>query len=213
MKYVILILLVLTISFESYGQGVLGFFTQQDTKKKDMAEQIVLLNTYLGEVKTGYSDAKKGLTTIHDLKNESFDLNASYFNSLSQVNPAISGNPKVKEIISLAEKIMGEFGSAISWEQQQNILDPESISYLKSVQHKIQSGCSDDLSDLRVLITPGRLQLKDEERIQRIDKIDVAMKDKYAFTGAFISNARSVTISKLDQVRQDKLIRQLYNLK
>lgn len=194
------------------AQLLSNFFDQQDTKDKTMMQQIALQETYLSEIKNGYNDAQKGLADAQELKNGSFTLNANYFNSLSQVSPAVANDPKVKLITSYQQQIVSSFGNEINWQQQQGILGGDEISYLQQVYAGIITACTKDIDELNLVVTPGKAQMKDAQRIAEIDKLYAATQDKYRFTVSFVSNAHSFALQRQENGQQSQVIKKLYNL-
>src|SRR3569833_700199 len=98
-----------------------GFFSQQATKERLMAEQIAGYQVYLGAIKTSYHIAGKGLTTAHDLKNGTLGLHRDFFNSLEQVAPVIQRDPKRRATDSLYRQIRSLFASEKQWQLQQKL--------------------------------------------------------------------------------------------
>ncbi|MFB9840923.1 hypothetical protein [Mucilaginibacter ginsenosidivorans] len=211
MRKYLSIFLVL-VSAWAHGQGIGSFFSQQSTKKKDMALQIALMETYLSGLKHGYMQTQDGLANIHDLKSGSFSLNNNYFLSLSQVSPAVRQNPKVAEIQSLAAEIKSNFRRFIQWQHGQDLVTAGDISYLQKVADHLIAECDKELVMLADVISPGKFQLADVDRIKEINSIDADMKDKYAFCLTFIDRTRNVTLRRQAEARQQKILKRLYNL-
>lgn len=194
------------------AQLLSNFFDQQDTKEKTMIQQIALQETYLSEIKKGYNNAQKGLTDAKEIKNGSMTLNANYFNSLSQVSPAVQNNPKVRLITDCQQQIMNAFNNEVSWQKQQAILSNDEISYIQQVYAGILSNCTMDLNELNMAVTPGKAQMKDAERISEIDKIYEATVDKYKFSLSFVANTHNYAMYRQTYGQQSQLIKKLYDL-
>jgi hypothetical protein len=194
------------------AQGIGSIFTQQDDKDKTMLQQIALQETYLSEIKTGYKDTQNGLNTANELKTGSFNLNQNYFNSLSQVSPAVKNNPKIKLIATYQQQITGSFDAEITWQKQQAILATDEISYIQQVYSNLLSACNNDLNELSIVITPGKAQMKDEERINHIDAIYNSTSDKYKFSISFIQNAHACALGRQSGKQQSQTIKKLYDI-
>ena len=213
MKRIIILTIAVFCCAISYGQGIGSVFTQQDTKDKTMIQQIVLQETYLSEIKKGYAETQNGLNTAHDLKNGTFNLHQAYFNSLSQVSPAIKNNPKIKLITAYQQQIMSNFDNEISWQKQQSILAADEISYIQAVYSNMLVQCTRDLDELTLVTTPGAAQMKDAERVKHIDGIYTSTSDKYTFSLSFTQNARAFAIGRQNGQRQAQEIKKLYDVK
>ncbi|MFC0514656.1 hypothetical protein ACFFGT_10605 [Mucilaginibacter angelicae] len=188
------------------------FFSQQAQKKKLMTEQIAAYQLYLGAIKTGYSIAEKGWTTAHGLKNGTFRLHSDYFSSLQQVAPAIKNNPKGRAIDSLYRQICSLFANEKQWQQQQKLLDATETGYLGKVENSLLAKAKLDLEELAQVLTPGRLQLTDAERLARLDKLYEAMKDKYAFAGYFTAKCRKLALQRQRPQKDRAQIKKLYGI-
>lgn len=189
-----------------------GFFSQQSQQRKLMAEQIAEYQTYLGALKTGYHITESGLNTAHNLKNGSFTLNSDYIRSLTQVNPVIQNSPKGKAIADLNSQTLALIATEISWQQAQKILTPTETGYLKRVRDNLAAKCELDMDELLQVLTPGKLQLTDAQRLSRLDKLYDGMKDKYAFAGSFTSKCRKLALSRKQQSQDNGQLKKLYGI-
>lgn len=208
----IIIIAAIGLSHTVQAQGVLGFFNQQDTKKKRMIEQIALLETYLGEVKKGYSEVENGISTMHDLKNGTFSLHTAYINSLNAVSPSVSSDPSINRITTMAGDIRNCFVEEIRYQQRSGMLSEPEQQYVRHVYQHLTSELNKDLDQLADVITPGRLQLKDEQRITLIDGIAARVADKYAFSRSFTSNIHTLALNRAAEQRSRSILKQLYQI-
>jgi hypothetical protein len=194
------------------AQGTGGFFDQQSSKEKLMLAQVAGYHTYLSSIKTGYHITEAGLNTLHDLKGGTFDLHAAYYHSLQQVSTAIKSNPKASAIAGMNQHIHMAFTTEISWQQQQKILAPEEINYIKQVYRNIAAKCAEDMQALTDILTPGKLQLTDHQRLERIDEVYAAMQDKSAFTQSFTTRCRQMAQDRLHVQKNREQLKKLYGI-
>jgi hypothetical protein len=215
MKTIRILLIFALTSLACYSanaQFLGGFFSQQSQQRKLMAEQIAEYETYLGALKTGYHISESGLNTAHDLKNGTFTLHSDYINSLSQVNPVIQNSTKGKAIADLNSQTLALLATEISWQQQQKILTPTEMGYLQKVRDNLAAKCKLDMDELLQVLTPGKLQLTDAQRLARLDKLYDSMKDKYAFAGSFTSKCRKLALSRKQQSQDNGQLKKLYGI-
>jgi hypothetical protein len=198
--------------YQAKAQLLGGFFSQQSRQRKLMAEQIAEYQTYLGALKTGYHITETGLNTAHELKNGSFTLNGDYISLLSQVNPLIQNSPKGKAIADLHNQTLKLLATEISWQQQQKILTPSELGYLQKVNDNLAAKCKLDMDELLQVLTPGKLQLTDAQRLARLDRLYDSMKDKYAFAGSFTSKCRKLTLGWKQQSEDNGQLKKLYGI-
>jgi hypothetical protein len=213
MKRLILILFFSSpILITVVAQGTGGLFNQQSSKRKLMVQQIAYLEVYLQEIKRGYRIADQGLETAHELKGGTFSLHTDYLNSLQQVNPVIAGNPKGKAISDLQQLLLRLFNTEIAWQQKEKQFSAGELAYLQKVSDNIRKESNRDLDELLQVLTPGKLQLTDQQRLERLDHLYESMKDKYAFAGSFTTKCRKVAMER-KQAAQEKLqMKKLYGI-
>jgi hypothetical protein len=189
-----------------------GFFNQQSTKEKLMAEQVAGYQVYLSAIKTGYNIAGKGLTTAHDLKNGTFVLHTDYINSLKQVASAIRKDPKAGAVDSLYQQIRALFASGKQWQARQRLLSATELQYFNKVNASLLAQSKTDMDELGEVLTPGKLQLTDAQRLDRLDKLYERMKDKYVFAGYFTGKCRRLALNRQKQQKDGEQIRKLYGI-
>ncbi|MBS1948706.1 MAG: hypothetical protein JST47_13160 [Bacteroidetes bacterium] len=203
-KTIVILVATLSIGFVK-AQGLSNFFSQKQADIKYMLAQIAELQTYIGLLQKGYGIAQKGLTVIGDLKKGEFDLHSAFFSSLETVNPSIAKYAKVAGIISNQVSIMSSFKKIL---QLKNMSASE-MSYLQSVYNNMSGACAESLTDLINIITDNTYQMKDNERITRIDAIYADMKDKYAFTQSFASDASVLSAQRGNDLHEIEFLKNL----
>jgi hypothetical protein len=211
MKRLLLIFAFSSLAFlQTQAQFPGGFFSQQSHKEQLMTAQIAAWQLYLSELKSGYHIAETGLNTAHEMKNGTFSLHAAYFNSLEQINPAIQNNPKAKAIATMGQQIVSCFDQEIAFQQKPQALTLPEQSYLKQVYQGLLQRCRADLSELSDVLTPGKLQLTDQQRLERLDHIYAAMQDKLAFSGAFTAKCHKLALSRQQSAKDRGTLKTLY---
>jgi len=209
MKKIFIIIITAFLITQLQAQDLSDFFSQ---KKKDiqyMLAQIAALQAYISDAEKGYQIAQQGLTFIGDLKKGEFDLHSAFFSSLKAVNPSIANYSKVFDIISYQESIIKDFKKIL----QIKNMSPAEVSYLQNVYNNMSDACTKSLSDLINIITDNTYQMKDNERVHRIDNIYADMKDKYAFTQSFTSEAALLSLNRSGETGDAGTLSNLYNLK
>ena len=190
----------------TFGQTAGEFFNQKGTQKKYLLEQLVALKVYAGYLKKGYDIVGSGLGSIKDLKNGEFDLHHSFISSLKTVSPAIKNSGKVAQIIAYQLAI----GNAFNGVNKNEYLSATNQQYLKEVKDKVMEECLNDMEELLLVITSGKVEMKDDERITRLDKIYVAMKDKSAFTQSFMTDVSLIIGQKENEQKSINHLKKLY---
>ena len=189
------------------------WFHQKSTQKKYLLEQIAALQVYSGYLSKGYSIANDGLSTIKSIKNGDLLQHTNYFTSLVTVNPQIRRYKKVSDILAMQISIAKLSGNAIKRFRNNHHFTPTEITYLQNVFNTLISDCAKNLDELLDLITDGKLQMKDDERIESIDKIYGDMQDKQQFAQTFSNNAAGLSIQRSNEENDITISKKLNGLK
>ncbi|GIL24498.1 MAG: hypothetical protein BroJett042_30110 [Bacteroidota bacterium] len=168
------------------------WFRQKKTQRRYLAKQIALLKVYLGYLKKGYEIADKGLTTIHNIKNGDFNLHRDFFGSLKNVNPHIRNSAKVADIIAFQIYIIQSIRQVNNFCKNNKQFTPEEIRYVAAVYSNMLFLCDASISELLMIIGTNQTEMKDDERLMRIDRLYDDMLDKQAFVKAFDSDVRLI---------------------
>lgn len=204
MKKLIILLMLNFFYTGIQAQAFNEWFRQKKTQKKYLIKQIAALKIYLKAVKKGYSIAKEGLTIIGDIKDGDLNLHTAYFRSLETVNPVVSGNEKVEDIIALQKEIMNMYKHFYSHLEESEVFDSEEVAFVHRVYERLIVDCANTIDELIVITTSGKLQMKDNERLQRIDALHLDMQDKYTFAQSFSHEA---TILAVNRARENNNIK------
>ncbi len=191
--FILISVFLTSVDAQTFGE----WFRQKATQKKYLLQQIAALQVYIGYAQKGYSIAHDGLNFIGDLKKVDFNLHADYFNSLKAVNPSIKKYSRVADIISLQLKIVSVYKNAFRQVQKSKALNGDELSYINAVFNNLIDACTGTIDELTTIITNNQLQLKDDERIERIDALYNDMQSKYSFVKSFANEAKILAVSRL----------------
>lgn len=200
---VIAFILFVTIS-SGKAQTWNEIFKQKQTQQKYLLEQLAALKLYADYLGKGYEIVHTGLQTVKDISNGEFNLHNAFINSLKKVSPLIRNNSKVSGTIIFQLEISKGLNSIENSDQ----LSISNQAYIQSVRNAIMDACSKDLEELLLIITSGKIEMSDDERIRRLNNVYEAMKDKAAFIQSF-TNDINLLIRQMRQERES--INQLKN--
>lgn len=213
MKNVAVTILMLIAFKVSNAQTFDEWFKQKKTQKKYLIEQIAAFQMYLGYVQKGYTIARQGLTTIGNIKKGDFNLHTDFFSSYTSVNPAIRNYSKVADIIAFQVKIIQSYKSTCKYVQSVNLYSPAEIDFIYRVFSDLINNSSDDIDELITVVTANELEMKDDERLRRIDAVYAGIQDKYAFAKSFGEEAKVLAVQKTKDKNNVETIRSLYGIK
>ncbi len=204
--------IILIVVLVSFAHGVSGqtfneWFRQKNTQRKYLVQQIAALKVYLNYLKEGYDIAKKGLNVIGDIKQGKFDLDMEYLESLHNVNSAIGGSVRVANVIAYQRAIMIEFRKLKDSTEESDLLSRDEKEYISAVYSNVLMESELSLEELDRVLSNTGFEMKDDERIKRVDLLYVDMKDKYSFTKSF-SNSTRLLITQRSKDQQEILVQQ-----
>lgn len=189
------------------------WFRQGETQKKYLVQQIAALKVYLEYAQKGYAIASKGINTIRNIKKGEFKLHQDFFGSLKQVNPAITRYVKVAGIIGTQIKIVKQSKAALKAVMQDKKFTPEERGYLKKVLEGLLDGCAQAVDELTLVIASGELEMRDDERLQRIEHLYAAMQDNYTYSYSFTQELRLLSTQRKREHLQINLSKKLNGVK
>lgn len=201
-----LVFLLLFVGTNAFGQTWGEFFSQKKTQKKYLLEQLVALKIYASYLKKGYDIVGSGIGTVRDIKNGEFSLHSTFFSSLKSVNPAIRKNAKVSSIISLQISIVKAFKSI----GDNDGLKLSDNQYILDVKDRVTDECLGDMEELLLVITSGRLEMSDDERIERLDSIYERMRDKAVFVQSFTGEVNLLIHQRKNEQKSINHLREIY---
>lgn len=201
MKKIVLLLLLMGLSN--------GNLLAQEKQREELLKQIAAFKVYIEYAQKGYSIAKKGLNAISDFKRGELDLHADYFNSLNLINPKIKHYIRVVQIISLQVKILNICNRTIRHINQNDLFHGNEVAYIKRVLDRLITDCDTALDELINVLTQGKLEMKDDERLKRIDKLYQSMQENYSFCEDFSNQTRMMSFSRSTENKDVKTSRVL----
>lgn len=212
MRRIILIVLALAVAPAAKAQTFGEWFRQKSTQRKYLLEQIAALRVYGSYIKKGYNIAQKGLNTIGQIKDGDFNIHRIYFNSLRDVNPSVRDYERIDDIMTIQNDIRKETENSRKVVSKTNVLTKEEKGYLGNVYDRLEKDCLATLSELEAVITNGKLEMKDDERIERIDKLLARSQTQYRFVKDFSAAVAVQIRQKSSAITDVDLQRKLYQI-
>ena len=205
----ILLIVAMVISYASMGQNTQEWTRQKKTQIKYLLQQIAANKVYIEYVEKGYNIARKGLQTVHDIKKGDFNLSFDFFESQKNVNPKIKNWAKVADIIVYQIRII-KAAKKTMWDiKETGQFTSEELDYCNTVFDNLLDECIKNIDELADVITNGNFWMKDDERMNRIDKLYLDMQDKYSFASDFSDEMGVLSAQRLSEQAEINLSKKL----
>jgi hypothetical protein len=185
------------------------WLNQNSTQKKYLLQQIAALKVYLGYAKKGYTIVTSGVNTIRNIKKGYFNLHRDFFSRLKNVNPAIRRYAKVADIIAYQVKIIKQTKFTIQQIRETKQFTEAEVDYSKQLFDNLFAECMKTVDELILVTTSGELEMKDDERLKRIDRLYADVQDKYSFACSFSEDMGLLAVQRLGEqmeINRSKLI-------
>lgn len=194
-KIFFVLLLLLAAGTSLQAQTFSEWFKQNKTQKKYLLQQIAALKVYIEYTEKGYKIARQGLTTIGQVTGGEFNLHGVFFNSLRMVNPEIKRYVRVADIIALEIKIAQDYHNTFGQLLGSNSFSGDELDYIDQAFGRLLADCEGILDELIAIISDSQLEMKDNERMARIDKLYAEMQDNWLFCKTFSNEAKVMELA------------------
>ena len=164
---------------------------------------------YLGYAKKGYSIVASGVNTIRSIKNGDLNLHRDFFNRLKNVNPSITKYAKVANIMAYQIKIIKQTKITIQQIRETKQFTEAELGQCKQVFDNLLDECIKTVEELILVTTSGKLEMKDDERLNRIDGLYADIQNKYSFACSFSEDMGLLAVQRLGEqmeINRSKLI-------
>lgn len=182
-KRVIILILLCAVAMATRAQTLGEWFNQKKTQTKYLIQQIAELKVYAGLLNKGYSIAKGGLKTINDIKHGDYNLHADYFSSLKTVPPAVKNAALVADILLYQKQLIALCSQGRAFSTTDELAGSADAARTGFTGIAAEVSASIDL--LSLLVTDGRVSMKDDERIRQLQTLDDDLAALYRFTQGF----------------------------
>ena len=208
MKKCIMIMWIILFSFS-------GKVVAQSTEIQQLllnVEKLAQLKKILSNMKKGYEIVSTGYNTIKDISKRNFNIHQAFLDGLIQVSPAVRKYKKIAEIISYQTQLVKEYKSAFRRFDASNLFNTNEIGYMDNVYTNLFTKSLQNLEELTMVITAGKLRMSDDERINAIDRIYNDIADKLVFLRTFNKENNVLAIQRGREMVDTKVSKKLNGL-
>jgi hypothetical protein len=175
-------------------------------------EKLAQLKKILSNMKKGYEIVSGGYNTIKDISKGNFNLHQAFLDGLMQVSPSVRKYKRIAEIISFQTQLVKEYKSAFRRFDASNLFNVNEIKYMSNVYGNLFNKSLQNLEELAMVITAGKLRMSDDERINAIDRIFDDMGDKLVFLRTFNKENNVLAIQRGREMVDAKVSKKLNGL-
>lgn len=207
-KMILLLLVTTSTAMGAAAQTWNEFFKQKKTQRKYLIEQIAALNTYAAFLKKGYEIAGSGMDLVGKFTGEESLLHKGFFTSLKAVNPVVRSNVNAAEMLANQAAIMRNMFAA----GRAKYLNRSESDHISKVRNHLLRECEQDMEEFLMLITASEMELSDDERMVRLEKVQRSMLDKFRFSRSFTSDFRLLSIQRQREQNDLEKTAKLYDV-
>ncbi len=203
-------MIVLVFLFFFSGQVV-----AQSTEIKQLllnVEKLGQLKKILSNMKKGYEIVSNGYSAIKDISKGNFNLHEAFLDGLRQVSPTVRKYKKIEEIIIFQSQLVKEYKSAFRRFEASNLFNANEIKYMGNVYSNLFNKSLQNLDELTMVITAGKLRMSDDERLDAIDRIYIDMGDKLVFLRTFNKENNVLAIQRGREMVDTRVSKKLNGL-
>lgn len=172
-------------------------------------EKLAQLKKILSNMKKGYEIVSTGYNTIKDISKGNFNLHDAFLNALLQVSPTVRRYKRVADIITCQSQIVKEYRSAFNRFKSTNLFNSSEIKYMEDVYKNLFNKSMQNLDELSIVITAGKLRMSDDERIAAIDRIYKDISEKLIFLRSFNNEGSVLAVQRGREMVDTKLSEKL----
>jgi hypothetical protein len=188
------------------------WFDQNATRKQYNEQQIAELGTFIMVMGKGYSMVESGLATIKGIKAGEFNLHSNFYASLESINPAIGNMGEIAEIIALQLATAERVNAALTRYRQNGLIGTDEVTAVSQVLQGVVNAGISDVNTLVQIITAGKFQLTDDQRMGFIRSLDASAKARYALAAGVTDQADVVSLQRQAEMTQAATVMELYGL-
>lgn len=194
------------------AQNANEFLKQKETQIKYLTQQVAALQLYISYVKKGYQVAQHGLGMIEKIKDGNFNLHKDFIMALKEVNPNISNDKKTKAIATHLERAKEDFKIFVQESQKDENLSSDEKKYLLHISRALAENCERSLAELDLVLASGKIEMKDDVRLQKVNLLYLDAISKWAFVQAFCNHSKLLSLQRKKETQEIKDMKAIHDL-
>ncbi len=186
---------ILTLAMTICCTMQLHLASAQEAELQQLAlniEKLAQLKQVLSDMKKGYEIIDNGYGTIKNLSQGNFSLHQTFLDGLMLVNPELRKYKRVADIISYQAQMLKEYSASFSRFRNGGQFTASEIDHMAKVYDNLFERSGQQIDELSMVLTSGKLRMNDAERINAINRIYTDMQQKSSFLRDFNRRAASL---------------------
>ncbi len=175
-------------------------------------EKLAQLKKILHNMYQGYQLISKGYNTIKDISQGNFDMHKNFLDGLLAVSPSVKKYKRIADIIHQQSQLVKEYKSAFTRFKTSNLFNSTEIKYMENVYKNLFNNSLQNLDDLAMIVTVGKLRMSDDERMTAIDRVFDDVSDKLNFLRTFNKENNILALQRGREMFDTKVSKQLNGL-
>jgi hypothetical protein len=175
-------------------------------------EKLEQFKKILNNMKKGYEIVSNGYNTIKDISKGDFNMHDAFLNALLQVSPTVKKYKRVVDIMTCQTQIIKEYKLASRRFNSSHLFNSSELNYMSSVYNNLIGKSIQNLNELAIVITAGKLRMSDDERIIAIDRVYNEVADKLVFLRSFNNETNLLAVQRGREMVDTKVSKKLNGL-
>ncbi|WP_313491998.1 MULTISPECIES: TerB family tellurite resistance protein [Sphingobacterium] len=159
-------------------------------------EKLTQFKGILKQMKDGYQILDGGYNTVRDISQGNFNLHKTFLDGLLEVSPTVKNYRKVGEIINGQIKLVKVSRNAMTKFSADKHFNSQEINYISKLYENLLGQSLQNLDELVMIVTAGKLRMSDDDRLKAIDRIHKDMQDKLSFLGVFNNDVQVLSFQR-----------------
>jgi hypothetical protein len=203
---------IIFISANSQAQTLKEWLRQKKTQKEYLLTQIAANQLYFDLLKKGYRIVHAGIDVVGDLQRGEFHLHDRFFGSLIAVNPSVRRYARVPESLTLELQILSQCARLKQVLKNNTLLRTQERTYIDQVVGRVIKASEQSYIGLLDLLEDGKMNLRDHERITRLQQIHKELRDQHEFVNGFSKDIQLLIINRERESKDMSELLKLNNL-
>lgn len=176
-------------------------------------EKLAQMKAHYQTMVQGYRTLENGYRQVNDLVKENFLLHQEYLDGLWAVRPSVRQYGRIQMIMQRHRQMVDEYRIVLQQLQSARMLKTQELQGLQSSMAVVVNRSNGLLDDMRLVLTPGKLRMNDEERIGLINRVDEEGSELLQQFRSIVNGYSALVDRRMLRQREVKSIRSLYGIK